>query len=472
MTLNSNATLPSDEGNMPQNNALNAAPNSASNSPAFNPSAKSGVLARPRDRDALIQSLRTGVVPRIGQHLVQVGRKLEIQALISDIERINDAGSSFRLVTGEYGAGKTFFLNLVRSMCLEQKLVVANADLNPDRRLHATGGQARSLYSELMRNLSTRTKPDGNALQVIIEKFISLCDVEAKNAGVATQSIISKNLTQLTELLNGFDFAQVIQCYYKAFEDGNDQMKMDAIRWLRAEYSTRTEARQALGVRNIITDDTVYDHLKLMGLFIRLAGFGGLMVVLDEMVNLYKLQSKQARDSNYEQLLRYLNDSLQGNSRGLGFILGGTPEFLTDPRRGLFSYQALQSRLALNTYAKDGLIDYHGPVIPLAMLTQDDFYVLLKRLRDVYVNGDESRYRVSDQGIEQFMSHCAGRIGERYFKTPRNTIRQFIDVLSVMEQNAGASWESLIGKLDIVEDKGADNDKVVGDDDDMVTFKL
>lgn len=439
---------------------------------AETPQAASGVLARPRDRDALIQSLRTGVVPRVGQHLVQVGRKLEIQALIADIERINDMGSSFRLVTGEYGAGKTFFLNLVRSMCLEQKLVVCNADLNPDRRLHASGGQARSLYSELMRNLSTRSKPDGNALSTVVEKFISLCKTEATATGATVQSMISKNLERVIELVNGYDFAAVIQAYYTAFEEGNDQLKQDAIRWLRAEYSTKTEAREALGVRNIITDDNVYDHLKLMARFIRISGFGGLMVVLDEMVNLYKLQSKLAREANYEQLLRYLNDSLQGSATGLGFILGGTPEFLTDPRRGLFSYQALQSRLALNEHAKNGLVDYHGPVIPLAVLTQNDFFVLLKRLRDVYVNGDANRFRASDEQIEQFMKHYAGRLGERYFKNPRNTIRQFIDVLSVMEQNANVTWESLVGTLKIEEDRGGDSDFAVVEDAEMATFKL
>ena len=68
---------------------------------------------RAKDRDAVIQSLRAGVIPRAGQHLIQVGRVGELEALIRDVERLAESGSAFRVVIGEYGAGKTFFLNLV-----------------------------------------------------------------------------------------------------------------------------------------------------------------------------------------------------------------------------------------------------------------------------------------------------------------------------------------------------------------------
>ena len=302
---------------------------------------------RPKDRDTVLQSLRAGVVPRAGQHLIQVGRTREIETLVTDIERIGDGGSSFRLVIGEYGAGKTFFLNLVRAIALEKKLVVASADLNPDRRLHASGGQARSLYAELMRSLATRTKPEGGALAGIVEKFIATAKTEGKAAGQPTETILRQKLEQLTELVNGYDFADVISAYCRGFEEGNEQLKSDAVRWLRGEFTTKTDARQALGVRTIVDDASVYDQLKLMARFIRLAGFSGFMVCLDEMVNLYKLANVQARNSNYEQLLRILNDSLQGSAVGLGFLFGGTPEFLLDTRRGLYSYSALQeSRLS------------------------------------------------------------------------------------------------------------------------------
>lgn len=427
---------------------------------------------RPKDRDAVIQSLRAGVVPRSGQHLIQVGRTREIETLVSDIDRIADGGSGFRTVIGEYGAGKTFFLNLVRAVALEKKLVVASADLNPDRRLHASGGQARSLYAELMRNLATRTKPEGGALAGIVEKFIATAKTEAKAADVSTETVIRKKLEQLTELVNGYDFADVIAAYCRGFEEGNEQLKSDAVRWLRGEFSTRTDARQALGVRTIVDDAAVYDQLKLMARFVRLAGFSGLLVSLDELVNLYKLANTQARNANYEQILRILNDSLQGTAVGLGFVLGGTPEFLLDTRRGLYSYPALQSRLAQNTFTSGELVDFSGPVVRLSSLTPEDFYVLLQKVRHVYAGGDSEKYLLPDNGIFSFMEHCSNRIGETYFRTPRTTITAFINLLAVLEQNPGTQWETLLGGIEVTADTGGSGDFAVDDDDELASFKL
>ena len=427
---------------------------------------------RPKDRDAVIQSLRAGVVPRSGQHLIQVGRTREIETLVSDIDRITDGGSGFRTVIGEYGAGKTFFLNLVRAVALEKKLVVASADLNPDRRLHASGGQARSLYAELMRNISTRTKPDGGALPGIVEKFISNAKSEAKVAGLATEVVVRQKLEQLTELVNGYDFADVIAAYCRGFEDGNDQLKADAVRWLRGEFSTRTDAKQALGVRSIVDDASMYDQLKLMARFVRLAGFAGLLVSLDELVNLYKLANTQARNANYEQILRILNDSLQGTAVGLGFVLGGTPEFLLDTRRGLYSYPALQSRLAQNTFASGELVDFSGPVVRLSSLTPEDFYVLLQKVRHVYAGGDASKHLLPDNGIFSFMEHCSNRIGDTYFRTPRTTITSFVNLLAVLEQNAGTQWETLLGGIEVAVDNGGSVDLAIDDDEEFASFKL
>ena len=244
---------------------------------------------RPKDRDAILLSLRSGVVPRVGQHLIQVGRTREIETLLSDILRLGDGGSAFRLVIGEYGAGKSFFLNLITSIAFEKKIVVASADLNPDRRLHGSGGQARSLYSELMRRLSTRAKPDGGALPGIIEKFIATSNSVARASETPVEEIIYKKLEHLTELVNGYDFAKVVYAYCRGVEDGNEQLKADAVRWLRGEYSTKSEARAALGVRGIVDDASVYDQLKLMGQFVQEAGYSGMIIALDEMVNLYGL---------------------------------------------------------------------------------------------------------------------------------------------------------------------------------------
>lgn len=432
---------------------------------------------RAKDRDAVIQSLRAGVVPRVGQHLIQVGRVKEIESLIRDIDRISDGGSAFRLVIGEYGAGKTFFLNLVRSIALEKKLVTANADLNPDRRLHATGGQARSLYAELAHNLSTRTKPDGGALAGIVEKFVSATITEAKQESISPDIVIHRKLEALSEMVNGYDFAAVIAAYWKGFEEGNEQLKTDAIRWLRGEFTTKTDARAALGVRSIIDDASFYDQLKLMARFVRLAGYSGLLVSIDELVNLYKLSNTQARNSNYEQILRILNDSLQGSCEGLGFILGGTPDFLMDTRRGLYSYSALQSRLAENTFAREGLIDFSGPVLRLASLAPEDFMVLLHKLRNVYALGASENHLLPDEALHAFMEHCYQKIGDAYFRTPRNTITAFINLLAVLEQNTSTNWQTLLGQIDVKHDGGEsttliDDEVELSGDDELASFKL
>ncbi len=413
---------------------------------------------RPKERDAIIQSLRAGVVPRLGQHLIQVGRVNEIAALIKDIERIADNGSGIRFVIGEYGSGKTFFLNLVRAIALEKRLVTAHADLNPDRRLHATGGQARSLYAELMRNISIRTKPGGGAMPTIVERFITEALKDSKISGNNPESVIHQKLEFLSEMVGGYDFAHVIAAYWKGHDTGNEQLKADAIRWLRAEFTTKTDARNALGVRTIIDDGSFYDHLKLISRFVRLAGFNGMLICLDELVNLYKLSNVQARNSNYEQILRILNDSLQGTAGGLGFIMGGTPDFLMDPRKGLFSYPALQSRLAENSFAVKGLVDYSGPVLRLSNLSPEDFFILLVKIRHVFAYGNSPEYLISDEGLKAFMEHCSKRIGDAYFRTPRNTITSFVNLLSVLEQNQHTTLQEILGTVEIKPDTNPDFD--------------
>lgn len=412
---------------------------------------------RAKEKDAIIQSLKSGVTPKIGIQHIQVGRSKELEALYKDIEKICDGGSAFRLIIGEYGSGKTFFLSVVRSIALEKKLVTVNADLSPDRRIQASSGQARNLYSELMRNLSTRNKPDGNALTSVVERFITEACKEADAKEESVTDIIHERLSLLSELVGGYDFAKVIEAYWNGHEQGNELLKSNAIRWLRAEYATKTDARKDLGVRTIISDASFYDALKLLSLFVRQAGYQGLLVNLDEMVNLYKLSSTQARTSNYEQILRILNDCLQGSAEYIGFLLGGTPEFLLDPRKGLYSYEALQSRLAENTFAqRAGVIDYSSPALHLASLTPEELYILLKNLRHVFAGGDSTNYLIPDEALKSFLHHCSQTIGEAYFRTPRNTIKTFLDMLAVLEQNPLIEWSELIEKLSIEEEQPSD----------------
>jgi hypothetical protein len=434
---------------------------------------------RPRERDAILQALGSGVVPRVGQQHIQVGRAAEVGALLRDIERVADGGSSLRLVIGEYGAGKTFFLHLVRSVALEKRLVTAHADLNPDRRLHATGGQARALYQELTANLATRSRPDGHGLPSVVERFVTSALTQAREEGRSPSAVITERLERLSEHVGGYDFAQVIAAYWRGHDTGDERLKQDAVRWLRGEFSTRTDARQALGVRTIVDDANVYDHLKLLAAFARLAGFGGLLVVIDEMVNLYKLGSGRARASNYEQILRILNDTL-GQAEGIGFVMAGTPDFLLDTRKGLYSYPALQTRLAENPYATGGLVDYTGPVIRLANLTQEDLFLLLQKINRVHGSGSERGTLLPDEAPLAFMRHCSERVGEAYFRTPRSTIKAFVSLLAVLDQNPEVRWEDLISAVEVETESNpdleplADEDQedLPADDDELTAFRL
>ena len=423
---------------------------------------------RPRERSAIIQSLRAGVTPRIGLEYIQVGRVNEVKALIEDLDNIAQGGSAFRIIIGDFGAGKSFFLQLIRYIALEKGMVVINADMSPDRRLFASNGQARNLYKELARNLATRAHPEGNAMIPLVEKFITEQRRVAEAEGKDVERVIKDKLNSLSELVDGYDFAQVIAAYWKAYNEGNEDLKNNVIRYLRGEYTSRADARRDLGVRAIVEYNNVYDHIKLLARFVTQAGYKGLLVNLDEVVNLYKLPSQRARSSNYEQVLRILNDCLQGSAESLGFLLGGTPEFLMDQRKGLYSYEALHSRLAENTFAQiANVVDYHSPILMLQNLSPEEIYVLLCNIRNVFAGGNKDKYILPDEALKAFLEHCSKNIGDAYFRTPRNTIKAFVDLLSIVEQNPELSWQSLIGNIKI--DSETDNSLVTIKDDDEIT---
>ncbi len=434
---------------------------------------------RTRDRDPILQSLQAGLVPRRGLQHIQVGRAHETKAITDDIDRIADGGSAVRFIIGEYGSGKTFFLNLMRTIALEKRLVTAHADLTPDRRLRSTSGHGRALYQQLARNLSTRATPDGGALRSIVERFIAEANREATTQDTPTEEIIRDQLHELSELVAGYAFTDVIALYWDGYQNNDDELQHAALRWLRGEYGTKTEARKELDTRvPIIDDSNWYEMTKLMARFVTLAGYEGLLVNLDEMVNLYKLSHGGARQSNYEKLLSIVNDGLQGQTVGLGFLFAGTPKFLTDSKRGLYSYEALKSRLSESTFASDELVDMSGPVIRLSSLTQEDMFVLLQKLRHVHAGGNPENYVVPDEALEAFMRHCNEQVGASYFQTPRNTIKEFLGFLSILEQNPHVSWEELIGDIDIASDVGqttqSEETESTGSDeeDDLANFEL
>lgn len=410
-------------------------------------------MIKPKERDTIIQSLKTGVVPRLGLQHIQVGRSEELKSFINDIATISEGGTSFRFVIGEYGSGKTFFLSLVRSIALQKGLVTMNADLSPTKRLHGTDGHARVLLSELISSISTRTKQDGNALPNILEKFISKARTEAENSHREVATIIYKQLIDLNEYPGGYTFAQVVNKYWTAYESGDDALKDCVLRWLKAEYTTKTDCLRDLGVREFINDASFFNTLKLYSILVQKAGYGGLMICLDEMVNLYKISNSVSRKANYEEILNILNNTLQGTLSHIGFIMSGTPEFLTDGNRGLYSYEALKSRLAENSFSKSlGLTDYSSTVLRLANLTKEELYLLLMNLRNVFAGGDTSKYLVPNDALLAYLNHCANKIGDSYYRTPRNTIKGFLDLLSMLEQYPSLKWSDMIEQIEVVQD--------------------
>jgi len=407
-----------------------------------------------RERDAIIQSLSAGVVPRIGLEHIQVGRKNEVSAILSDLEKVQNNGTSVRFIIGRYGSGKSFFLNLCRIVALEKKFVVAQADISLERRLYSRENQARALYTELIHNFAVRAKPEGGALRGLIERWISDLDQRLKKEGRSNEEIlqqIPQELKCLQDFVSGYDFATVLGKYFEGYQKNDDQLMSSAIRWLSGEYSTKTEARQDLGVRTIIEDEMIYDYLKLWGRFVKMAGYSGLLVNLDEMgVLSHRLNNVQARNSNYETILHIVNDCLQGSVSGVGFIFAGTDEFLKDPRRGLVSYGALERRLAVkDNFNVAGLKDFSGPVIELENLSKEDTYVLLYNIRNVFAFDDPNKYLIPDKGIEGFLQHCQKTLGAEFFLTPGDIIKSYVRMLSILEQNPGTSWEVLLNNTPI-----------------------
>ena len=443
-------------------------------------------MSRPikaKERETIIQSLKSGVVPRAGLQHIQVGRSEELKSFIKDIDTISEGGTSFRFVIGEYGSGKTFFLSLVRSIALEKGLVTMHADLSPTKRLHGSDGQPRLLLADMIGNLSTRTKQDGNALQNIIERFISNAKEEASSTGKNTYEIISEKLNELNDYTGGYNFITVIKKYLEAYESGNSDLMNSVLKWLKAGYTTKTETFKDLGIREFISDASFYNTLKLYSVLVRKAGYKGLLICMDEMVNLYKIPNSVSRKANYEEILSMLNNTLQGSFSNIGFIMCGTPEFLTDNIRGIYSYEALRSRLSENSFSKQlGVTDYNSVVLRLASLTKEELYLLLTNLRHVFAGGNEANYLVPDDALISFLNHCSNKIGESYFRTPRTTIKSFLDLLSILEQYPNYKWSDLIESVDVQPDiepsqvetiLETKNAKITSNDDDCFTsFKL
>ena len=387
----------------------------------------------------IINSLKGGVVPRIGLPYVTVGREREIQALLHDLELVADGGASFRFLVGRYGAGKSFLLQTIRTHAMGNDFVVADADLSPERRLQGGQGQGLATYRELVRNLSTKTRPEGGALALVLDRWVA-----ALREQPDAEAALAAQLSPIQELVCGFDFTQVLRLYYRASLEGNDEARAGVVKWLRGEFRTKTEARTELGVNACITDDTWYEYLKLFAQFLVGAGYKGLVVLIDELVNLYKIPNATSRQYNYEKILTMYNDTLQGKAHHLGIIMGGTPQSIEDRRRGVFSYEALRSRLTQGRFASAGLADMLAPVIHLEPLTYEELLVLIEKLADIHAGYFGYERTLTEERLVSFLKTEFGRVGADTHLTPREVIRDFIELLDILCQNPGADVNALL----------------------------
>ena len=402
----------------------------------------------------ILNALKGGVVPRVGLEYIAVGRDREIDALLRDLELVADGGAAFRFIVGKYGSGKSFLLQTIRNYALERGFVVVDADLSPERRFVGTKGQGLATYKELMKNLSTKTKPDGGALPLLLQKWISgERDAVAAENGVPPdapgfdgllEQRVQAVLDSLEGMVNGFSFARAVLLYYQAYSQSDDALRSNVIRWFRGEYPTRTEAKKELGINAVVTDESWYDFIKLFALFAVHAGYRGMLIIVDELVNIFKITHTATRQSNYEKILTMYNDVLQGKAKHIGFLLGGTPQCIEDRYKGVFSYEALRSRLAEGRFASEQTKDLLSPIIRLDMLNHNEVYVLIEKLAQMHGQLFGYTPHITQEDLLAFLNVEYNRVGAGTHITPREIIRDLIELLDVLLQNPDSTVASVL----------------------------
>lgn len=407
-----------------------------------------------RIAQTILNSLKGGVVPRIGLPYVTVGRKAEIEALLHDVDVISQGGASFRFIVGRYGSGKSFLLQTIRNYVMDRGFVVVDGDLSPERRLQGSKGQGLATYRELVQNMATKTRPEGGALTLILDRWINTVSsqvvqesglqVDDPKFAVAVDKKIYAVINNLNELVHGFDFAKLLEMYYHAYLNDDAEAKAKVVKWFRGEYSHKTEAKKELGVDIIISDSDWYEYLKLFALFFKQAGYSGLMIMIDELVNIFKIPNSISRQYNYEKILTMYNDTLQGKAKYLGIIMCGTPQAVEDRRRGVYSYEALRSRLSQGKFAEAGARDMYAPVIKLTALTPEEMLVLCEKLADMHAGLYNYQRSISTADLSQFIKIEYARIGADSKITPREVIRDFIELLDIVWQNPQTNINDLL----------------------------
>ena len=416
----------------------------------------------------ILNSLKGGVVPRIGLPYITVGREVEIRALLTDLSLIADGGASFRFLVGRYGAGKSFLLQTIRTHAMGEGFVVADADLSPERRLQGGQGQGLATYRELIRNISTKTRPEGGALNLILDRWVASC-------ADADESTVNAQLAPLEEMVHGFDFTRMLRRYRAAVSEGDEEAMSRVTKWIRGEYRTKSEARAELGSSTIISDDDWYDYVKLIARFLVCSGYKGMLVLIDELVNLYKIPNAITRQYNYEKILTMYNDTLQGKAQYLGMIMGGTPTSIEDRRRGVFSYEALRSRLAQGRFAREDLKDMLAPIIRLQPLTYEELLVLIEKLMQIHAGYFGWTPTLTENDLVDFLKIEFGRVGADTHLTPREVIRDFIELLDILCQNPDANVAELLQSVggDALTPAAATNDTgTAGDNRNFAEFTI
>lgn len=405
---------------------------------------------------AIINSLSAGVVPRIGIDNIAVGREKELKSILQNLEDVSGGGGAFRFIVGNYGSGKSFMLQLIRNQAMEQGFVVADADLSAEKRLTGTNNEGLATYRELVRNVAIKTRPEGGALVSILEGWINKIQQEvAKETGIRphdeqfddkVEARILEVVQDIEGLVHGFDFGNVISAYWRGYRLGDEEKKNAALRWLRGEYNTKTEAKAALtAVRVIIDDDTWYDYIKLIAKFTADIGYKGILILLDEAVHLYQIANTIAREKNYDKLLAIFNDTMQGRAEHLGIFVGGTPKFIEDSNRGLFKNPAWQRRTKESRFVKQaGIQDASSPVIQLHPLNTAEIDALLQRIADVHAVNFGYEVKLKQQDFQDFVRAVVSRLGADALLTPGEVVRDFISVLNVLHQNEAIAFTQLI----------------------------
>jgi hypothetical protein len=445
----------------------------------------------PRHSSAILQAFSNGVTPRIGLEHVVVGRSTEIGAILDDLDlHIAKGGASFRLLVGPYGSGKSFLLQVIRNNALQKNFVVADADLSAERRLTGTKGQGIGLYRELLKNMAIRTRPEGGAFAPLLERWMNTIQEQVMRSSnlspddpkfpLLVEQKVQETLHSISALSNSFDFARVLSLYWRAYQAGDNAMMDHTTRWLRGEYHSLAEIRKELPqVKSIITDKDWYNYLKLFASFFQIIGYKGLIIFFDEAVNLYKISNAIARNNNYEQLLTLFNDTMQGVAQHIGLIFSGTPQLVEDPKRGLYSYEALRSRLQESRFAQSGRRSFAGPIIRLDMLTNEELFVLLQKLRHIHALHYRYETTISDNDIQQFMGVITAQVGSAQQLTPRETTRDFIAVMEMMRNHSSATFSAIIHKQDFVVSRQQTNpdeltpqNEIIDDDSPFAGFTL